>query len=308
MNGRTREGFYVLWTIAILLCLAVCVVLLAYVSIAGGKKQTAQTVPPATVQTAAPDGQQTVSADGQTSADAALTQDGTAPADGQIAPETTAEPAAAAPSTVLTPTMDLGAEYQNKLVFLGDSTTYGLATYGALPIYQVWVPASGTLSLFNWAIETVQYYPRGNTTDAQSLSIADAASAGQPEYLIITLGINGVDILSEEQFRDYYTGMLQAIQAASPNTRIMCQSIFPVIDSGYPGANTAGITNAMVSAANGWIQDMAARMGLRYLNTAETLVDENGNLNESYCAGDGIHMNTDGYNAILQYVRTHAYQ
>lgn len=304
MNGRTREGFYVLWTIAILVCLAVCVILLAYVSIAGGGKQTSQTTAqPSGIRTAVQDGQQTLP--DQTDAGAAA-QDGAVSADGQTMQEQT--PVAAAPSTVLAATIDVGTEYQDKLVFLGDSTTYGLATYGLLPSYQVWVPASGTLSLFNWAVETIQYYPQGDTVNAQTLSIADAAAAGQPEYLIITLGINGVEILDESQFRDYYTGLIQAIRTASPNTRIICQSIFPVIDSGYSGANTVGLTNAMVTAANGWILDIAGQMGLRYLNAAETLMDSTGNLNESYCSGDGIHLNTDGYNALLLYVRTHAYQ
>ena len=36
MNGRTREGFYALWTLAILICLGVCVFLLIWVSFADG--------------------------------------------------------------------------------------------------------------------------------------------------------------------------------------------------------------------------------------------------------------------------------
>ncbi len=296
MNGRTREGFYALWTIAILICLTICIILLAYVSIAsGGKTVTAQTLPGAADMTQQAPADGTVPVDDQTATD-------------QTAQDQAAQQPAAPPSTVLAATMDLGQEYQDKLVFLGDSTTYGLSAYNVLPSYQVWVPASGTLSLFNWAIETVQYYPQGDTVNAQTLSIADAAAAGQPEYLVVTLGLNGVTLLDESQFRDYYSGLLQAIQTASPNTKIMCQSIFPVIDGGYDGGNTEGITNAQITAANGWILDIANQMGLRYLNTAEVLTDENGNLNISYCSGDGIHFTPDGYNAILQYIRSHAYQ
>ncbi len=311
MNGRTREGFYVLWTIAILICLTVCVVLLAYVSFTSGGRSAARPLPGAQA-TAVPDQtsdgtgsaqDQTVPAEDQQAAG----QDGTVPTEDQAAAEQ-GQQAAAPPSTILAATMDLGQEYQDKLVFLGDSTTYGLSAYNVLPSYQVWVPASGTLSLFNWAIETVQYYPQGDTVNAQSLSIADAAAAGQPEYLIVTLGLNGVSILDESQFRDYYTGLLQAIQAASPNTRLICQSIFPVIDPGYTGGNTEGLTNQQITAANGWILDIANQMGLRYLNTAEVLTDADGNLNISYCSGDGIHFTPDGYNAILQYIRSHAYQ
>ena len=49
MNSRSREGFYLLWTIAILICLAVCVFVLAYFSFIGGDKTApaAEDIPPA---------------------------------------------------------------------------------------------------------------------------------------------------------------------------------------------------------------------------------------------------------------------
>ena len=35
---------------------------------------------------------------------------------------------------------------------------------------------------------------------------------------------------------------------------------------------------------------------------------EDGSLREDYGNGDGIHLNADGFNAVLNYLRTHAYQ
>ena len=297
MNARTREGFYTLWTIAILVCLAASIFLLAFVSLSGG--DSADTAPtaepvatdiPAQDQTAVTD----VPAEGQTAVDGQTDDTQTVPTD---------VPAVNDP-TVLAETMDLGQEYQDKLVFLGDSTTYGFLAYGVLPKTQVWTPASGTLSLFNWAVETIDYCAPESPDTSQTLSIADTAAARKPEYLVITLGVNGVAILNEEQFKGYYRDLVQAIQAASPDTRIMCQSIYPVIDGQAP----AGIDNAGINAANRWILDVAEELGVRYLNTHDSLMDSSGNLISSYNSGDGLHLTPDGLNSILQYIRTHAYQ
>ncbi len=306
MNSHARDGFYTLWTIAILICLAACLFLLAYVSFTSGGTSSS----PVAEQTAGPAGEAV-----QEPSPAEGTQDASLP-DNSMQPlpeeQITALPEQAAgtempqasslSSPVLVETADLGQEYQNQIVFLGDSTTYGLSTYNILPNYQVWVPGSGTLSLFNWEIESINcYFPDGTN---QSLPIAECASTVQPEYLVITLGINGVSTLDESSFKDYYLRLVQAIQAASPNTRIMCDSIFPVSDAVSP----SGITNSMVQEANGWILEVVQQTGTRYLNTAECLTDSGGQLISEVDAGDGLHVTPDGYERILTYVRTHGYQ
>ena len=50
---------------------------------------------------------------------------------------------------------------------------------------------------------------------------------------------------------------------------------------------------------------IAGELGLKYLNTAETLRDGEGFLRAEYCADDGYHLNTAAYKAILWYIRTH---
>ncbi len=225
-------------------------------------------------------------------------------------PEPTAEPTATpeptAPPVELGETPDAGQEYIDKLVFLGDSTTYGLAAYGLVPATQVWTDSIGTMSLFNWEIDPIAYYDPASPYTAESLMIPDCAARRQPEYLVITLGINGIALLDETQFRDYYVRMVQAIQAASPDTKIIFQSVFPVIDRYVPN----GISTEKVNAANGWIRDMAGQLGARYLNTHDALMDETGQMRSDYCEDTamGIHMNTTGLNAVLDFIRTHAYQ
>ena len=313
MNRRTREGFYVLWTLAILLCLGVCIFLLIWVSFADGGDAASLPVQP-DVQDQTTDGAQpadgTQAADGTQPADGSQTADGSQPMDGTQPAEGADQPAdegvTSPVSVTLGETPDAGMDYIDHLTFLGDSTTNGLYAYGLLPHYQVWTPASGTLSLFNYAIETIDYYTPGGGDTPQSLPIVDCAAQAQPEYLVITLGINGVNILDEEQFKQYYTGLINDVLYASPNTKIICNSIYPVIDGQAP----SDITNAKINAANGWILDVATQTGTRYLNTHDALTDASGNLNIDYIGSDsdGIHMHNGGYEAVLQYIRTHAWQ
>lgn len=90
-------------------------------------------------------------------------------------PQTTLDYLSLYPDTVLAETADAGQAYIDKLVFLGDSTTYGLRAYkmlaGGKDTTQVWTPKTGTLTLSQASFATI-VYPE---TD-EELTIADAAS------------------------------------------------------------------------------------------------------------------------------------
>ncbi len=230
-------------------------------------------------------------------------------------PQASAEPTPV-PTAVPTPeptpipvelpeTPDAGEEYIDKVVFLGDSPIYWLYGYGMLPRTQVWTDSQCTMSLFNVPVDPIEYYDPATPDVAESLLIPDCVARRKPEILIITLGLNGVALLDETQFRDYYSTMLDQIIAASPETKVICQSIFPVDDNQAP----RGVNNMVINAANTWIRDMAEKAGVHFLNTHDALMDETGNLRHDYDNGDGmgIHMNTTGLTAMLQYIRTHAW-
>ncbi len=223
------------------------------------------------------------------------------------APEPTAEPTPEpTPVPVALPeTEDAGQEYIDKMVFLGDSSIYWLAGLDILPFTQVWTDSVGTMSLFNVPIDPIVYYDPASPGTTESLLIPECAARRQPEYLFITLGLNGIAMLDEEQFRGYYMDMLEAIQEASPDTKIILHAIMPVIDSRVP----AGISNEKIKTANGWIYSMAEEMGLRYLDSHDALADENGQLRTDYTddAAMGIHMNSTGLSALLMDIRTHAW-
>lgn len=215
----------------------------------------------------------------------------------------TAPPTPPADTTVLAETADAGQDYLDRLTFLGDSTTYGLKYHGLLSggkdTKQVWTPKSGTLALFNRTTALIVYPETG-----EEISIVDAVTLKKPEYLVITLGVNGVASMDEEYFKAEYTALIKSVLEASPDTKIICNSIYPVCNS-Y--SQLKYINNTNISAANEWIKAVAEETGTKYCDSASVLVGEDGALPEDYDVDDGIHLNAEAFKLVLNYMRTHAW-
>ena len=294
MKRNAKNSMFFVWTLAIFACLLLVLFALIFSSCGQGTGVPVTTDPPAQSEMPADDGKE--SPDSGTSAEPGSESE--APDEGVAATDTPAS------SVLLAETEDAGQEYIDKLTFLGDSTTYGLKYYevlsGGKNTTQVWTPASGTLTLFNYATATIVF-----PEDGQEISIVDAVTRKLPEYLVITLGVNGVSMMDEDWFKTDYTALVQSVQAASPDTKIICNSIYPV-ENDYEQIES--INNTNIPQANEWIKAVAEATGCKYADSASVLKAEDGSLREDYGNGDGIHLNADGFNAVLNYLRTHAYQ
>ena len=122
---------------------------------------------------------------------------------------------------------------------------------------------------------------------------------------MLTLGVNGVSFMDEEWFTRDYGALIDLIRGASPDTKIIMNSIYPVAAS-YKWLND--INNEKIRAANGWIERLAEEKGVRFLYSYECLVGEDGNLPEEDQNGDGIHLNGEAFTKVMEYIRTHAYE
>ncbi|MBQ7909634.1 MAG: InlB B-repeat-containing protein [Clostridia bacterium] len=199
-------------------------------------------------------------------------------------------------------TPDAGSAYQDKLIFVGDSLTAHLINRGVLTggrdTKQVWRTESNVFNLNLLVNEVEIIYPE----TGEKMTVAQAAGVAKPEIMIITLGTDwGVTYLNESEFKACYASLIQTILAESPDTRIILQSIFPVTE------DCVSLGNDKIDTANGWVKDIAAENGCRYLDTQSVLKDEEGCLKAEYCSSaDGIHLNKEAYEVILAYIRTHA--
>lgn len=223
-----------------------------------------------------------------------------------VVPETSASAEPVLPPSnacVLPESEDAGQSYLDKIIFLGDSTTYSFLYYGKLnggkDSLQVWTPASRTLTLDHAVTTTILYPDTG-----EEITVAEAAALKKPEILVITLGVNGISYMNEEYFKSAYTKLVNKVSEASPDTDIILQSIFPVAAN---WEKTKDINNEKINNANKWIRDVADSCSVHYLDSISVLaVGENGYLPESYQNGDGLHLSPDACDIVLNYIRTHA--
>ena len=209
-------------------------------------------------------------------------------------------------SAVLQESADFGDYYLNNMIFVGDKTVSAMKTAEVLKdgadTKQIWCGKDGDLALdFNLSSAHIVFPHTG-----EEMSIPDAAKEIKPDCMIITVGINNGLRCSEEKFNEYYGKLITAIREASPDTKIILQSVFPV-SKDYEKTNSS-VKRDKIEQANQWILKLAESHGVKYLDTASVLKDSKGYLKQEYDSGNGITLNSAGYTAVLTYVRTHGYK
>ena len=197
---------------------------------------------------------------------------------------------------------DMGTAYLDRITWLCDSPTYWLKLYELLSAgyntTQIWTGPEGTMTL-----AYLRDFKILDPIDNVERTIEEAVALHKPPFIQIALGINGISFMDEAYFTEEYTHLIDVIQAASPDTTIVLQSIYP-ISPNY--ANWGQITNDTVTAANSWILHIAEQYGLKYVDAFSCLVGEDGNIIPELVMTDGLHPNKDGLTRVLEYIRTHA--
>lgn len=191
-------------------------------------------------------------------------------------------------------------------VFIGDSNTYHLGTYGLIPQDRILTGSQGYLTLEPDLYRKYVLCPASQTL----MTIADALKLYSPRCIIISLGTNGASQLDKGGFRLSYVQLIDSIRNVLPNAHIIVQSIPPVcrgsVDVKFPSPTE---TNAAFRKANLWLSELARDHDLKYLDIHSLLIDENGLLRSEYNSEhlDGYHLNRDALSAVLEYIGAHAY-
>lgn len=212
----------------------------------------------------------------------------------------------------LSESKDMGADYIDNFIFLGESTTYHLKSRGVLSggnqTTQVWGPKSGTLMLdFSTSSCRIVYPETGEEID-----LCEAMRRKKPTYMLLTFGLNGAAksvSKGEQYFKSCYSKLISELQNASPDTVIILQSCFPIgkdMDMSAHSVDSSTL-NSYIDKLNGWTCQLASELSLSYLNSSEVLKDSEGFLKKEYQTEDGYHLTKDAYIEILKYIRTHAY-
>ena len=201
-------------------------------------------------------------------------------------------------SALLTETADAGTEYLDSTLFLGDSNTVRLYNNGLISLQQFCAKEGiGTQAALNEGIVTFK-------GDSNHYTIAQAVAKMKPRRVVLTFGTNDTG-MEVSDFISNYTALVQAIQASYPYTDIIINTVPPIPEnhSTYPNMDQAKIDDFNMA-----LLSLSEQLGVRFLNTAETLKGENGYGKAEYYTDGDIHLKSAGLKAALNYLRTHALQ
>ena len=203
-----------------------------------------------------------------------------------------------ASTALLTETADAGTDYLNDTLFLGDSNTVRLYNNGLISLQQFCAKEGiGTQVALNEGIVTFK-------KDSNHYTIPQAVAMMKPRRVVMTFGTNDTG-MEVPDFIAHYTALIQAIQQSYPYTDIIVNTVPPVPadHSNYPHMDQAKIDDFNMA-----LLEMCEQLGVRFLNSAETLKGSDGyGIVDYYTSGD-IHLKSAGLKAVLNYIRTHALQ
>ena len=212
------------------------------------------------------------------------------------------------PTSLTTETIKSNTEFIDKIIFLGESTTYHLKSRGVLKngtdTLQVWAPKSGTLMLDTATGECRIIFP----DTGEELELSEALKKKHPEYMMLTFGLNGATTFinqGKKYLKLCYQKLTNTILAASPDTEIYINSCFPIAKNMDMSSYKidAKTLNSYIDTINAWAFEFAIKNGLVYVDTASLLKDEDGYLCKEYQMEDGFHLNTSAYQVILNKIK-----
>lgn len=271
MTGKTNGLKDLIWSIGIVVCLVAVLFGLIFAMAHGYNGSSAK---PA-VELGAASGKSDVAAQQQPIASGVLNQ--------------------------LQETKNAGQDYLSGLTFICDSTMIGMRDYGMLSggsaNTQVWGSTGGTIPIDSLSSCVIKY-----PVDGSEISAATAAMIGQPKLLVLCVGNDGLAAASEEAFTAAYSGLINSIRSASPDTTFVVCSLLPVT-SNYVG--TDGLTNVTVAQAQTWLKQVCIEAGVYYADIASVLTAD-GALSPDYASSDGHTLNSAGCSKVLEYLSTHA--
>lgn len=195
------------------------------------------------------------------------------------------------------PAADLVAadEYFQEAVFIGDSRTEGLQMFGGLQ-NATYYTAKGL------KVDTIFTREVVKTSNGRTITIMEALQQKPFQRVYIMLGVNELGWTYSDLFIEKYGEIITEIKNIAPQAQIYVQSLLPV--SKQRSQSDKIYNNANIGRYNGLIQQMAAEKNLYYLDVAQCVADQEGNL-AGDASTDGIHLNKTYCSLWVDYLRQH---
>jgi hypothetical protein len=200
--------------------------------------------------------------------------------------------------TILKEGVDMGEKYTDNIIFAGDSIALYYVMNKLIDGKRLWHRESMDPEKALTNNIYINHLESGMT-------FKEAFQQYQPNMVIMTLGTNSISTIKVDYFVENYKKLIKDILQVSPNTKLIIQSI-PPVDS-YFDAEQRPINNTKINTFNYYIARMCSELGVKFLNSASAMKDENGQCKKGYCRSDGIHPTLLGNQQLMKYAQTHPY-
>ncbi len=188
--------------------------------------------------------------------------------------------------------------YFDDALFVGDSLTQGFLTYTANGFENASFAAYIGASPRTFINGTAQ------NAAGETVRPMDEILAANAKKVYILLGTNALETSTDEAFLKYYGDFLDLLLEQLPaGTVFYLQSIPPA--SAEKTAADEKFALSRIQSVNDGIARLAYSRGMHYVDLTAALSDEAGALRADYAAGDGLHMNAQGYGAWREVLITH---
>lgn len=188
--------------------------------------------------------------------------------------------------------------YFDDALFIGNSLIVGLQKSAPLKARYF---ASIGLNVSQVFTKPLIPMKSGNT-----FTVSEALATVEFSKVYLMFGINELGWGSITSFIGYYGQIIDRIREVNPEAIIYVQSILPINEEKWAKSRDyqSCVNNVAVATFNQKILDMCMQKKVAFVNVAEVLTDETGNL-FSDATGDGIHIGGIFSTRWVDYLKTH---
>ena len=165
-------------------------------------------------------------------------------------------------------------------LFIGDSHTQGLAVSAVSP-------------------QSVNYGIGGDTTSGVLKRLPFYQSISDARAVVIAVGGNDLKSASPDQVLVNFKLLLKQIPTS---VQVLVSAAFPVDET---VAVTGGRNNANIQSLNALLAALAQQQNnVRFVSSYDKLANDQGQLDKRLHTGDGVHLNSQGYQVWIQDLAT----
>lgn len=188
--------------------------------------------------------------------------------------------------------MYIDPEYLKSILVVGDSIVKGYSVYNRLPAESVL--AMGSIGV-KTVMETLFDY------QGEQCILTDVIEKNKPKYVFVSLGMNDIHTITQEEYIKQYKSDISEILKRSPDSKVIIMAVTPVTESNEFTDNT------VIDTYNEELRKMVYDLhkeNVFFLDAAQNLKNEKNNLKDDLSSGDGIHLSGAAYDTLLSYMLT----